>query len=173
MVSWYGATYYCQWLTAYVNACLKEKGYWRVPNYRLPSEFEWVFAANGRDLQGLNRTMCDSATMVSPMNEECILKSTRSSKPNADKIFGLNDNALEWTNDNFYSNIGVLIDWGMVSNYNEEETLEAVTRKHGLSYNENIKSSCGRTGRTRAHYFSDTGFRIVQTYLGRSSGIEF
>ena len=35
------------------------------------------------------------------------------------------------------------------------------------------KNNCGREGRLKDGFYSDTGFRIVQTYLGKATGAEF
>jgi formylglycine-generating enzyme required for sulfatase activity len=172
MVNWWGAKYYCEWLTKHVNDRLIEKGEWKEPNYRLPAEFEWVCAASDTNLLDKYKTMCDSIGLYLKKTQSSEIRDTRSSRKNTFGIYGLNDNAFEWTEDDFLAT-DWLVDWSLSAVYFDDNNPEAVIRKHGGIYDRTLKNNCGREGRLKDGFYSDTGFRIVKTTLGRAVGGEF
>ena len=168
LVSWWGAKKYCYWLTSYVNTVRDEKGLYRVPNYRLPSEYEWLVAAHASEKYKYSvEAACDSTSMYSA---KVIQRSydVKLNMLNTVGVAGMNENVFEWTEDDFYM-MQAVIDFSLSSFYYKEITADAVVRKHGFV----TDLDCGRISRLRSGYYSDTGFRIVQTYLGRSAGAEF
>ncbi|MBO9701838.1 MAG: SUMF1/EgtB/PvdO family nonheme iron enzyme [Sporocytophaga sp.] len=163
---------YCQWLSEYVNDCLTKKNLFRLPNFRLPSEFEWTYAATDKNMPSISLTMCDSVGLAHKAQLKEI-KDVRCSKKNDDKAYGLNDNVFEWMEDDYYPKMISLMNIPMFGDFYIEETLEAVVRKHGFIYDTTRKNNCGREARIKNGFYSDTGFRIVQIYLGISTGYEF
>jgi formylglycine-generating enzyme len=172
LVSWWGAIKYCEWLTAGVNKKRKEKGEMPLPHYRLPSEYEWIWAtAKEPQLSYFIETMCDSAGL---QNEFFLIRAhdVKKDTVNMYDATGMNENVYEWTDDNFEP-IETIMDLNMVAWYYDTITAEAVVRKHGLIYNRQEINSCGRVARKRAGFYSDTGFRIIQTYLDPASAADF
>jgi hypothetical protein len=113
-------------------------------------------------------TICDS---VSAQQEPIINRShnIKSDTLNTSGVTGINENVYEWTVDDFY-NITYIMDFSMSVTYYGDISDDVVVRKHGFMLDNN---TCGRIARLRTGFYSDTGFRIVQTYLGRSTGTEF
>ncbi len=167
LVSWWGAKKYCTWLTEHVNKQREEKGLYRLANYRLPAEFEWMVASNAN---GTCRypveAICDSAGSENAISQ--VAHNVTQDAVNASGVAGINENVYEWTDDDFYK-MEYIMDFSMAVTYYSEEIDDAVVRKHGYMG----ESSCGRFSRNKDGFYSDTGFRIVQTYIGRSSGVEF
>jgi len=171
LVSWWGAKIYCKWLTEDINKKRAEKDLYRLPNYRLPAEYEWICATSTKaKISYFIETMCDSIALhyEFPIHAHDVKEDTL----NMYGAAGMNENVYEWTEDNFEA-IESIMDYSMVAYYNDTITADAVVRKHGLIYNKQIENTCGRMSRTRTGFYGDTGFRIVQTYLGRSTGAEF
>lgn len=172
MISWWGARRYCQWLTSLVNKRNAEKNKPYVPFYRVPSEFEWVYAtALSKKQKDFVVRVCDGAADV-PIDSLTLVHNIKQDSIIHTGITGMNENAYEWTDDNFYAKQSVT-DYSMQSFYRLDFTEDAVVRKYGLGVSNDKTKSCGRISRLRSGFYSDTGFRIVQTYLGRSSGFEF
>lgn len=166
LVSWWGANSYCKWLTAYVNKQREEKGLYHVANYRLPSEFEWMVTSNANGTYRYPvEAICDSTNDANIISNAHDIKQD---KVNVSGVAGINENVYEWTYEDFYK-AKYIMDFSMSTAYYSEETDDAVVRKHAYMG----EHSCGRVSRNKDGFYSDTGFRIVQTYLGRSMGAEF
>lgn len=169
LVSWWGATKYCEWLSEFVNKQRGENGLFQLPKYRLPSEYEWVSATTNKfELSYFIVTMCDSAGFYSDTSTVSARKISKD-KANVYGIGGMDDNVYEWTQDDFYPMEKVMDFSMMTTSYYEAPKAEALVRKHGMEG----RNSCGRVSRLRDHFYSDTGFRIVQTVFGRATGADF
>ncbi len=172
LISWWGAKMYCEWLTASVNMKRAEKGEVPLPRYRLPGEYEWIWAtAKEPQLSYFIETMCDSAGL---QNDFSLVRAHDVKKDTANMYdaTGMNENVYEWVEDNFEP-IETIMDLSMVVYYHDRISPDAVVRKHGLIYNKQELNTCGRVARARAGFYPDTGFRVVQTYLDPLSGADF
>jgi gliding motility-associated lipoprotein GldK len=185
-VDWFAAKYFCEWRTKHMNNWRAEQGLWKMPNFRLPSEAEWEYAARGgRDMAKYpwgnpyvrNAKGCMLANFK-PGRGNYYDDGFMYSSPVASYFsndFGLYDmagNVAEWCEDAYYD-AAVPVVWDLNPTYNNAEEPRKIVRsgswKDIAYYLE--------TG-TRTFEYQDTtksyiGFRCVMTYLGRSSGAEF
>lgn len=46
-IDWEAANYFAAWRTEYLNEYRKERGWWKMPKFRLPTAAEWTYAARG------------------------------------------------------------------------------------------------------------------------------
>ena len=185
-VSWKSAKLFSRWRTGYYNRARVRNEEPIMPNFRLPSEAEWEFAARGgRDLSpypwggpyirntkgcllanfkpGRGNYYDDGFSYTAP---------TGSYFANDYGLYDMSGNVSEWCEDAFYEAAFPLV-WDMNPTYFDDNEPRKVVR--GGSWKD-ISYYC-RTG-TRAFEYQDTsksfvGFRNVVTYLGRSSGSEF
>lgn len=185
-VSWSMAKVFCAWRTAFLNRARKENGDVEMPNFRLPSEAEWEYAARGgRDLSpypwggpyirntkgcllanfkpGRGNYYDDGYSYTSPVGMYF---------NNDYGLYDMSGNVSEWVEDAFYE-ASVPLVWDMNPTFFDEKEKRKVIR--GGSWKD-ISYYC-QTG-TRTYEYRDStksyiGFRCVVTYLGRSSGTEF
>ncbi len=185
-VSWYQAQEFCKWRTAYLNNYREENGMWPMPNFRLPSEAEWEYAARGGLDQGKypwggpyarNGRGCALANFK-PGRGNYIDDGFAYSSPVGSYFangFGLYDmagNVSEWCEDAYHPASYPIV-WDLNPTYFDKAEPRKLIR--GGSWKD-IPFYI-ETG-TRNYEFQDTmrsfiGFRCVMTYLGRSSGYEF
>lgn len=185
-VDWFAAKYFCEWRTKHMNNWRAEQGLWKMPNFRLPSEAEWEYAARGgRDMAKYpwgnpyirNAKGCMLANFK-PGRGNYYDDGFMYSSPVASYFsndFGLYDmagNVSEWCEDAFYE-AAVPVVWDLNPTYNDDNEPRKVIR--GGSWKDIAYYL--ETG-TRTYEYQDTtksyiGFRCVMTYLGRSSGSEF
>ena len=185
-VDWYAARYFSEWRTGYMNSWRAEMGMWSMPNFRLPSEAEWEYAARGsRDMAKYpwggpylrNAKGCMLANFK-PGRGNYYDDGFQYSSPVASYFsndFGMYDmagNVSEWTEDAFYE-AAVPIVWDLNPTYWDETIDKKVIR--GGSWKDIAYYL--ETG-TRTYEYADTtrsfvGFRNAMTQLGRSSGFEF
>lgn len=185
-VDWEAAKYFCNWRTEHLNNARAERGEFPMPNFRLPSEAEWEYAARGgrdmatypwgnpyiRNLKGCllanfkpgrGNYFDDGYAYTSPV-------ATYFS--NDYGLFDMAGNVAEWTED-AYNPSSVPLVWDLNPTYFDENEPRKVIR--GGSWKD--IAFFLQTG-TKTYEFKDTarasvGFRCAMTYLGRSSGYEF
>lgn len=185
-VSWEAAKVFCQWRTAYLNDYRSSVGEWPMPNFRLPSEAEWEYAARGgRDMAkypwgnpylrnskgcmlanfkpGRGNYYDDGYAYTSPIG---------SYFANDYNLVDMSGNVSEWTQDAF-NPASVPLVWDLNPEYKDENEPRKVIR--GGSWKD--VAFFLETG-TRAFEYKDSarayiGFRCAMTHLGRSGGAEF
>lgn len=185
-VSWKAALLFCEWRTKKLNQAREEKGKFPMPNFRLPSEAEWEYAARGgRDMAKYpwggpyvrNAKGCALANFK-PGRGNYYDDGFSYTAPVASYFandYGLYDmagNVAEWCEDAF-NPASVPLVWDLNPTYYDENEPRKLIR--GGSWKD--IAFLIETG-TRSFEYGDTarsfiGFRCVMTYLGRSSGFEF
>ncbi|MES2386701.1 MAG: SUMF1/EgtB/PvdO family nonheme iron enzyme [Bacteroidota bacterium] len=185
-VNWKAAQLFCRWRTYFLNKARNDRGEFSMPNFRLPSEAEWEYAARGgRDLSpypwggpyirntkgcllanfkpGRGNYYDDGFSYTSPVAGYFA---------NDYGLFDMSGNVSEWCEDAFYE-ASVPVVWDLNPTYFKDTEPRKVVR--GGSWKD--ISYFLQTG-TRTYEYEDTaksyiGFRCVVTYLGRSAGNEF
>lgn len=185
-VDWFAAKYFCEWRTKHMNNWRTENGMWAMPNFRLPSEAEWEYAARGNRDGGKypwggpylrNSKGCMLANLK-PGRGNYYDDAFMYTSPVAVYFandFGLYDmagNVAEWCEDAYYD-AAVPVVWDMNPTYFDNNEPRKIIR--GGSWKD--VAYYLETG-TKTYEFQDTtrsyiGFRCAMTYLGRSSGMEF
>jgi len=185
-VDWEAAKYFARWRTQHLNDYRVSQGEIVLPNFRLPSEAEWEYAARGgRDMAkypwgnpyirnakgcmianfkpGRGNYFDDGYAYTSPVD---------SYFPNDYGLFCMSGNVSEWCEDAF-NPASVPLVWDLNPTYFEESEPRKVVR--GGSWKD-VAYFLETGTRTFAHKDSARsyiGFRCAMTHLGRSSGQEF
>lgn len=185
-VDWEAAKYFCDWRTRHLNDYRQEYGQPVMPNFRLPSEAEWEYAARG----GRDMAKYPWGNPYIRNARGCLLANFKPGRGNYyddgfaytaevatffANDFGLYDmagNAAEWCED-AYNPSSVPLVWDLNPTYFDENVDYKVVR--GGSWKDIAYFL--ETG-TKSYEHKDTarssvGFRCAMTYLGRSSGTEF
>jgi len=185
-VDWHACKYFCKWRTNHMNQWRAENELWPMPQFRLPTEAEWEYAARGsrksspypwggpyiRNAKGCllanfkpgrGNYYDDGFQYTSPV---------ASYFPNDFGLYDMSGNVAEWTSDAYYD-AAMPVVWDMNPTFAKDDEPRKIIR--GGSYKDiGYYLSVG----TRSYEYEDTtksylGFRTVITYLGRSSGTSF
>lgn len=178
-VSWEQAKAFCDWRTMYHNSYRKKKGLAAVPDYRLPSEAEWEYAARG----GLQGATYPWGGPYSKNDRGCFLANFKplrgdyaadqalytveaeSYEANGYGLYNMAGNVSEWVNSSFdrssyefYSSIN--------PNANDKDNKRKVVRGGSwkdVSYYLQVSSRDYEYADSARSYI---GFRTVEDYIG-------
>jgi len=186
-VDWFAAKKFCEWRTQFLNDYrVNQANLFRMPDFRLPSEAEWEYAARG----GRDMAKYPWGNPYIRNSKGCMLANFKPGRGNYYDdgfmysspvasyfandygLYDMSGNVAEWCEDAFY-NASVPVVWDLNPTYFDEAEPRKVVR--GGSWKDvAFYLECG----TRTFEYQDTtksylGFRCAMTYLGRSSGAEF
>jgi formylglycine-generating enzyme len=185
-VDWEAAKYFCDWRTQYLNNYRAGKGLWPMPNFRLPSEAEWEYAARGgRDMAkypwgnpyvrnakgcmlanfkpGRGNYFDDGFAYTAPV---------ASYFANDYGLYDMSGNVAEWCED-AYNPASVPLVWDLNPTYYDETEPRKIIRGGSWKDIAYFLETGTRTFAYKDSTYASVGFRCAMTYLGRSSGAEF
>lgn len=185
-VDWEAAKYFCVWRTDHLNIYRADRGLFPMPDFRLPSEAEWEYAARGgRDM---NKYPWGSPYIRN--QKGCLLANFKPGRGNYFDdgfaytnpvatffandygLFEMAGNVAEWCEDAFNPSSMPLV-WDLNPTYFDEEEPKKVIR--GGSWKDIAYYL--ETG-TRSFEYKDSsrasiGFRCAMTHIGRSTSTGF
>lgn len=188
-VNWHQAKAFCHWRTALLNSFYADMDEYTVTSFRLPTEYEWEYAARGgRDLNKYpwggpyikNAKGCSLANykpMRGDFAQDGGLYPVRvgSYFPNDFGLYDMAGNVAEWTI-SAYETSANLFTSDLSSDYqydakdDDPETLKRKTIRGGswkdIGY---FIQNAARTYEYQDSSNSYTGFRCVMSYIGRSA----
>jgi len=185
-VSWEAARIFCDWRTRHLNEYRATEGLPTMPNFRLPSEAEWEYAARG----GRDMAKYPWGNPYARNTKGCLLANFKPGRGNYfddgyaytspvatyfSNDFGLYDmagNVAEWCED-AYNPAAMPLVWDLNPTYFDESVDSKVVRGGSWKDIEYYLETGTRTYDSKKAKRSSVGFRCAMTYLGRSSGYEF
>jgi gliding motility-associated lipoprotein GldK len=187
-VNWKQAKLFCKWRTGFLNKSRADRGEFGMPNFRLPSEAEWEYAARGgRDLSPYpwggpyirNAKGCLLANFKPGRGnypEDGGLYTVKADAyfPNDYGLYNMSGNVAEWTLTAYYENAySFTHDLNPDIRYDAEDT-DAPENKRKVIRGGSWKDiHFFLQNGTRSWEYQDTtksyiGFRCALTFLGRS-----
>ena len=149
-VTWDGAMAYCKWLSDTVNSHRAASGTYYIPDYRLPSETEWLLAASARGT-------VSASMQLTPVSR---------SPKNSLGISGLRRNAAEWCLDKFAENPLGRDDLFRRPSRDQPKPPKADMLVRGYC---NKHEQCDRFAIASDASHPRVGFRVAMSMLGMSS----
>ncbi|MES2778580.1 MAG: SUMF1/EgtB/PvdO family nonheme iron enzyme [Bacteroidota bacterium] len=188
-VNWNQAKAFCRWRTIYLNSFYNDMEESTVTDFRLPTEYEWEYAARGGRDQNMypwggpyvkNAKGCSLANFK-PMRGDYMQDGglypvkVSSYFPNDFGLYDMSGNVAEWTI-SAYAESGNMFTHDLNPDYqydakaDEPETLKRKVSRGGSWKDIAHFINCG----TRTYEYQDsansyTGFRCVMSYIGRSN----
>lgn len=188
-VNWNQAKAFCRWRTIYLNSFYADMDEYAVTDFRLPTEYEWEYAARGGRDQNMypwggpyvkNAKGCSLANFK-PMRGDYMQDGglypirVASYFPNDFGLYDMSGNVAEWTisayaeSSNLFSH-DLNPDYQYDAKSDEPETLKRKVTRGGSWKDIAHYINCGsRTYEYQDSANSYTGFRCVMSYIGRSN----
>jgi gliding motility-associated lipoprotein GldK len=188
-VNWKQARAFCNWRTTHLNSFYGMNGENGVTSFRLPTEYEWEYAARG----GRDQTMYPWGGPYVRNAKGCALANFKPGRgdygadggvypirvasyfPNDYGLYDMSGNVAEWTITSFAES-GHLFSHDLNSDYQydaKDEDSETLKRKvlRGGSWKDiaHYINNGSRTYEYQDSANSYTGFRSVMSYVGRSN----
>lgn len=188
-INWHQARAFCQWRTVYLNSFYSDMDEVSVTDFRLPTEYEWEYAARGgRDLNKYpwggpfikNAKGCSLANykpIRGDYGQDGGLYPIRVASyfPNDFGLYDMAGNVAEWTT-SAYAESGNIFTSDLSADYqydakqDDPVTLKRKTIRGGSWKDIGHYIQCGaRTYEYQDSANSYTGFRCVMSYVGRSN----
>lgn len=184
-VTWSQAKAFCDWRSLYHNGYKRSKGEESVPNYRLPSEGEWEYAARGSLESGTYPwggpyTKDDRACFLAnfkPIRGDYAADGAlytveaESYMPNGFGLYNMSGNVAEWVNSS-YDPTSFEFMSSMNPSVNDPENTRKVIRGGSwkdVSYYLQLGTRTYEYGDSARSYI---GFRTVQDYLGNANQLD-
>lgn len=185
-VDWEAAKYFSRWRTTYLNSFRASRGLFPMPNFRLPSEAEWEYAARG----GRDMAKYPWGNPYIRNAKGCMLANFKPGRGNYyddgfaytspvgayfTNDFGLYDmsgNVAEWCED-AYNPSSVPLVWDLNPTFFDEDEPRKVIRGGSWKDIAYFLETGTRTFEYKDSTRAFVGFRCAMTHLGRSSGTEF
>lgn len=185
-VSWEAAKYFSRWRTDYLNAYREGRGLFPMPNFRLPSEAEWEYAARG----GRDMAKYPWGGPYIRNSKGCMLANFKPGRGNYyddgfaytapvasyfANDYGLYDmagNVAEWCED-AYNPAAVPMVWDLNPTFFDDNEPRKVVRGGSWKDIAYFLETGTKTFEYKDSTSSSIGFRCAMTYLGRSAGSEF
>lgn len=188
-ISWHQANAFCNWRTRWMNRYWQSQGMPPTEHWRLPSEFEWEFAARG----GRDNNMYPWGGPYTRNSKGCLLANFKPNRgnymadgglypvradsyfPNDYGLYNMAGNVAEWTRST-YDESSMQFTHDLNSDYQTEaDDAGPLSLKRKVTRGGSWKDVAYfiQNG-SRSYEYQDTaksfiGFRCVQTYIGRSA----
>lgn len=185
-VSWEAAKYFSRWRTDYLNAYRAGEGLFPMPDFRLPSEAEWEYAARG----GRDMAKYPWGGPYIRNSKGCMLANFKPGRGNYFDdgfaytapvasyfandygLYDMSGNVAEWCED-AYNPASVPLVWDLNPTFYDEDEPRKIIRGGSWKDIAYFLETGTRTFEYKDSTNASIGFRCAMTYLGRSAGNEF